>query len=68
MTEEIKNTLIELANKYEVTEFVNEDPSQFLRWYDDVRDVEIASFIAEITHWCLRLEAVLRDILLRISR
>lgn len=46
MTEEIKNRLIELANKYEVREFVNEDPSQFLRWYADVKDVEIASFIA----------------------
>ena len=46
MLNEVKTKLIELANKYEISEFVNEDPSQFLRWYSDVCDVEVASFIA----------------------
>lgn len=35
-----------LAQKYEVASFVDEDPSQFLRWYGNCRDVEVASFIA----------------------
>jgi hypothetical protein len=48
MLNEVKTKLIELANKYEISEFVNEDPSQFLRWYSDVCDVEVASFIAAI--------------------
>lgn len=40
--------LAALADKYEVSTFVNEDPSQFLRWYplDQKADVETASFIA----------------------
>ena len=46
MLNEVKTKLIELANKYEISDFVNEDPSQFLRWYSDVCDVEVASFIA----------------------
>lgn len=46
MNDEVKTKLIELANKYEISEFVNEDPSQFLRWYSDVCDMEVASFIA----------------------
>ncbi len=50
MTEELKRQLCELADKYEVSSFCYEDPSQFLRWYSGERgtisDVEAASFLA----------------------
>ena len=52
ISEELKNKLIDLADKYEVPGFTAEDPSQFLRWYEPekgrgtVADVEAASFIA----------------------
>lgn len=44
----VKQKLIELADKYEVPSFCDEDPSQFLRWYplSKQTDVECASFIA----------------------
>ena len=45
---ELKKSLLELADKYEVASFTNEDPSHFLRWYTfaQVPDIEAASFIA----------------------
>ena len=52
MTDELKKKLISLANRYEVAGFTEEDPSQFLRWYQPEEgrgtnaDVEAASFIA----------------------
>ena len=56
MTEELKKKLIELALKYEVSAFCENDPSQFLRWYKPetkenpvcacVADVETAAFLA----------------------
>ena len=52
MTEALKKKLISLADRYEVPEFTEGDPSQFLRWYEPkkgrgtVADVEVASFIA----------------------
>lgn len=51
MTEELKQKLIMLANKYETTEFLENDPSKFLRWYsvdkgDSPVDIECAAFIA----------------------
>ena len=48
----LKQQLIVLADKYEVASFCDEDPSQFLRWYQpekgwgSLADVETASFIA----------------------
>lgn len=48
----LKNKLHRLADRYEVPGFTEEDPSQFLRWYEPdsgrgtVSDVEAASFIA----------------------
>ena len=44
--------LLNLANKYEISSFMEQDPSQFLHWYDWVTDetktacTELASFIA----------------------
>ena len=50
MTNELKERLINLANKYETKDFLKADPSQFLYWYDLEGDgsvaVEVASFIA----------------------
>ena len=52
INEELKIKLRNLADKYEVPSFTDEDPSQFLRWYQpeagrgSVADVEAASFIA----------------------
>ena len=52
MTEELAAKLRTLADKYEVASFCDEDPSQFLRWYNPaagrgtIADVEVASFIA----------------------
>ena len=52
MTKELATQLRALADKYEVAAFCDEDPSQFLRWYNPaegrgtVADVEAASFIA----------------------
>lgn len=46
MTEEVKRRLRELAGKYENSAFLQSDPSQFLRWYKNQADVEIASFVA----------------------
>ena len=46
MMEEIKQRLKELAGKYENSAFLQSDPSQFLRWYKNQADVEIASFVA----------------------
>jgi len=49
MTNELKERLINLANKYETKDFLKADPSQFLYWYDLEGDgpvaVEVASFI-----------------------
>lgn len=52
MNEALKVKLRSLADCYEVSSFCDEDPSQFLRWYQPVAgrgtvaDVEVASFIA----------------------
>lgn len=52
MDEKLKQKLEELAQKYEVHDFVLQDPSQFLFWYDDFpelknpRNVECAAFVA----------------------
>lgn len=46
MDENTKQKLIFYAQKYETSSFLNEDPSQFIRWYSSPDDVETASFIA----------------------
>lgn len=37
---------VKLANKYENSSFYKNDPSQFLKWYSDTKNIEIASFFA----------------------
>ena len=64
MTEELKERLLALADKYEVSSFCDQDPSQFLRWYSvgqagtelaganatsaNVADIETAAFLASM--------------------
>ena len=46
LSSELKETLQTLAQTYETADFLNDDPSRFLRWYSDQADVEAAAFIA----------------------
>lgn len=46
LSAELKEKLRALAEKYENADFLNDDPSRFLRWYSAPVDVEAASFIA----------------------
>lgn len=48
MTEELKQKLRVLAQKYEVTSFTEKDPSQFLTRYSDTKNTEVAAFIASL--------------------
>lgn len=43
-----KNELDNLVKKYEVSSFTQNDPSQFLRRYKDINDIEITSFITAL--------------------
>ena len=43
---ETRKFLIALADKYEKPEFLNEDPSQFLRSFSSETEAEVFSFIA----------------------
>ncbi len=40
--------LDELAKKYETTEFIKDDPVQFIHRYHDKKDIEIAGFISSL--------------------
>lgn len=46
MHDNLKQKLSNLAETYEISSFVNEDPSQFIRWYSSPIDIEPACFIA----------------------
>lgn len=52
ISEELKQKLQNLAQKYETADFCNEDPSRFLKWYrdfpkfNDARNTECAAFVA----------------------
>ena len=48
MTEELKNKLKYLAEKYETDSFYNTDPSQFLNRYKNQAEAEAASFVAAL--------------------
>ena len=43
---ELEKELLALANKYETSDFLASDPSQFIRWYTSPKDIEVASLIA----------------------
>ena len=71
ISDELKVKLRELADRYEVASFTEEDPSQFLRWYrpeegrGTVADVEAASFIAAMLAFGSRKQFIpkIREIL-----
>ncbi len=46
MTDDLKQALRQLAQKYETSSFMDADQSQFTRWYSRQEDVEAACFIA----------------------
>ena len=48
MKEELKQKLRVLAQKYEVASFTEKDPSQFLARYSDIKNTEVAAFIASL--------------------
>ncbi len=58
MTEKTAGLLKNLAQKYEVSSFTESDPSRFLSWYSDVKDVEIASFVAAMLSFGSRKEFI----------
>ncbi|MCQ2585406.1 MAG: TIGR02757 family protein [Treponema sp.] len=43
---DVNTLLINLAKKYETTDFLMEDPSRFLRYYERTTDREVFSFVA----------------------
>lgn len=69
ITESLKKLLRNSAEKYEVSSFCNEDPSQFLRWYDikpeNYADIEAAAFIAAMLSFGNRKQFIpkIREIL-----
>lgn len=46
MNAQLKKKLISLADKYENSDFLKADPSQFMHRYSSVRDKEVVAFIA----------------------
>lgn len=46
MKQELKEKLLLLADKYEVEEFIMDDPIQFPHRYTDKADIEISGLIA----------------------
>lgn len=71
MDENLIQRLVELAQKYEVHDFILQDPSQFLFWYDDFpglknpRNVECAAFVAAMLSFGNRKQFIpkIREIL-----
>lgn len=58
MTEELIAELKLLADRYEKKDFLNDDPSQFIRWYSDEKDIEVASFIAALLSFGSRFQFI----------
>lgn len=48
INEELKEKLRNLADKYETADFVNGDPSSFLKRYSDIKNIECVAFIAAV--------------------
>lgn len=60
MTEELKQKLRVLAQKYEVASFTEKDPSQFLSHYSDTKNTEVAAFIASLLAFGNRKQFILK--------
>lgn len=48
ITPALKKKLTSLAAKYETRDFIKEDPSQFLYYYKNPKDIELCAFIASL--------------------
>lgn len=48
LTKTQKDNLINLADKYETKSFLEDDPSQFLYYYNTPEDIEVCAFIASL--------------------
>lgn len=72
ISDELKQKLQELAQKYETDDFYNEDPSQFLKWYcafpklNNARNTECAAFVAAMLAFGSRKQFIpkIKEILL----
>ncbi len=51
MAEDLKIVLDELAARYNVASFAEDDPIQFPKRYDDPRDIEISAYLISIISW-----------------
>lgn len=60
MDQNLKERLDFLSSKYNVNSFVDNDPVQFPRRFDNVRDIEIAGLITSVISWGKR-EMILRN-------
>lgn len=60
MDQNLKERLDFLSSKYNVSSFVDNDPVQFPRRFDNVRDIEIAGLITSVISWGKR-EMILRN-------
>ena len=58
MTDDLKQTLRQFAQKYETSSFMDADPSQFTRWYKELADVEAACFIAAMLSFGSRTQFI----------
>lgn len=63
MTEKTRQLLKNLADKYETPSFMENDPSQFLRWYsmnrgDSLADIECSAFIAAMLSFGSRTQFI----------
>lgn len=58
MTNELICRLVKLAELYEVSSFLQADPSQFIRYYKDQTDVEPACFIAAMLSFGSRAQFI----------
>ncbi|MGN0740469.1 MAG: TIGR02757 family protein [Treponema sp.] len=46
--QDLKKRLVRLAQKYETSDFLKSDPSQFLYYYNDPKDIELCAFTASL--------------------
>ena len=48
ITKDLKKRLVRLAAKYETSDFLKSDPSQFLYYYKNPADIELCAFTASL--------------------
>lgn len=58
ISKDLKQKLISLADKYETASFMSDDPSQFLRHYKNIADVELCAFVASMISFGARKQFI----------